>query len=61
MYLSQDMDSTFLEEGSRWRVHGVIQGQEIGTNDVLEATVSEDEDSGGEEILSSEAAEAGVD
>jgi hypothetical protein len=52
------MDSALLEKGSRWRVHGVIRGQEIGTNDVLEPTVSEGEDSDGEEVLSSEAAEA---
>lgn len=52
------MDSASLEKGSRWRVHGVIRGQEIGTNDVLEATISENEDAYGEENLSLEAAEA---
>jgi len=33
-------------------VHGTARGQEVGTNDVVEATISEEEHSDGEEIMS---------
>jgi hypothetical protein len=33
-------------------VHGTVRGQEVGTNDVVEATISEEEDADGEEIVS---------
>jgi hypothetical protein len=51
-YSSRDLDRAALEKGSRWMVHGTVRGQEVGTNDVVEATISEEEDSDGEEIVS---------
>jgi hypothetical protein len=51
-YSSRDLDRAALEKGSRWMVHGTVRGQEVGTNDVVEATISEEEDADGEEIVS---------
>ena len=51
-YLSRDLDRAALEKGSRWKVHSSLRGQEIGTNDVVEAIISSDKDPDGEEIVS---------
>jgi hypothetical protein len=52
---SRDLNPATLEKGSRWVVHGgVVRGQ-VGTNDVLEASVSSGEESEAEEILSDDA------
>jgi hypothetical protein len=45
-FSSRDLDRAALEKGNRWKVHGSLRGQEVGTNDVLEAAISEDEDLG---------------
>lgn len=50
-FSSRDLDRAALKE-SRWKVHGNLRGQEVGTNDVLEAAISEDEDSDREETVS---------
>jgi hypothetical protein len=42
-FSSRDLDRATLEKGNRWKVHGSLRGQEVGTNDVLEAAISEDE------------------
>lgn len=52
-YSSRDLDRAALEKGNRWKVHGTVRGQEVGTNDVIDAVTSDEEDSDGEEIVSS--------
>ena len=39
-FSSRNLDRAALEKG-RWKVHGSLRGQEVGTNDVLEAAISE--------------------
>ena len=51
-FSSRDLDRAALEKGNRWKVHGSLRGQEVGTNDVVEATISDDEDSDGEVVVS---------
>jgi hypothetical protein len=50
-YSSRDLDRAALEKGNRWKVYGSLRGQEVGANDVVEATISDDGDSDGEEIV----------
>jgi hypothetical protein len=52
-FSSRDLERAALEKGKQWKVHGSLRGQEVGTNDVLEAAISEDEDSDREETMSS--------
>jgi hypothetical protein len=42
-FSSRDLERAALEKGKQWKVHGSLRGQEVGTNDVLEAAISEDE------------------
>lgn len=53
-YSSRDLDRAALEKGSQWVVHGVVRGQ-VGTNDVLEATVSDIGQSDDKDILPADA------
>jgi hypothetical protein len=51
-YSSRDLDRASLEK-NRWRMYWGLRGQEVGTNDVVEATMSDDEGSEDEKIASS--------
>src|SRR2546421_10831249 len=50
-YSSRDLNRTALEKGNRWKVYGSLRGQEVGANDVVEATISDDGASDGEEMV----------
>ncbi|KAJ5820531.1 hypothetical protein N7474_006122 [Penicillium riverlandense] len=41
-FSSRDLDKTSLEKNSRWKVYWNVRGQEIGTNDVVEADLQDE-------------------
>lgn len=41
-FSSRDLDKTSLEKNNRWKVYWSVRGQEIGTNDVVEADLEEE-------------------
>ena len=49
-YSSRDLDRATLAKGNQWKVHATVRGQEVGTNDVIEATIA-DGDSDEDEIV----------